>query len=87
MRSNNAFRRTGVHRGRLVTTPTTEPGYVNRNGQKVLRATGRAGTDHGSYIYELRCGECGFEYGANGTDIFQRLCPKCQRGRPGLTCK
>jgi len=63
---------------------TTAPGYQNRNGQTVLRSTGLAGTDHGQSVYVLQCGECGREYGANGSDIFQRRCPACQGGRPGL---
>jgi hypothetical protein len=67
-----------------MTTKTTEPGYVNRNGQTVVRRTDKAGTDHGQTVYVLRCRECGHEYGANGTDIFQRKCPKCGGGRPGL---
>jgi hypothetical protein len=32
---------------------TTSPGYVNSKGQRVLRATGLAGTDHGQYVYVL----------------------------------
>jgi hypothetical protein len=63
---------------------TTDPGYVNRNGQQVIRATGLAGTDYGQRVYVLGCGSCGREYGANGSDIFQRRCPWCQRGKPGL---
>jgi hypothetical protein len=59
---------------------TTEPGYRNRNGQVVIRPTHLAGTDHYQYVYVLRCGECGHEYGANGSDIFQRKCPNCQGG-------
>jgi hypothetical protein len=62
---------------------TTEPGYSNRNGQ-VVRATHLAGTDHFQYVYVLGCGECGHEYGAKGSDIFQRMCPNCQGGAPGL---
>jgi hypothetical protein len=27
---------------------------------------------------------CGREYGANGSDIFQRKCPNCQGGTSGL---
>lgn len=65
------------------TTRTTTPGYVNRNEQVVLHATGLAGTDHCSYTYVLRCGGCAYKYGANGTDIFQRKCPNCQGGRAG----
>ncbi len=63
---------------------TTEPGYTNRNGQVVIRGTDLPGTDHYQYIYVLRCGACGYEYGANGSDIFQRKCPNCQGGAPGL---
>jgi precorrin-8X/cobalt-precorrin-8 methylmutase len=63
---------------------TTEPGYQNRNGQTVLKATGLPGTDHGQSIYVLSCGTCSHEYGANGSDIWLRRCPACQGGRPGL---
>jgi hypothetical protein len=63
---------------------TTEPGYRNRNGQVVIRATHLAGTDHYQYVYVLQCGNCSHEYGANGSDIFQRKCPNCQGGAPGL---
>ena len=63
---------------------TTRVGYLNRNGQMVVRPTGLAGNDHLQYIYVLRCRHCGNEYGANGSDIFQRKCPRCQGGKPGL---
>jgi hypothetical protein len=66
---------------------TTEPGYRNRNGQVVVRATDLAGTDHHQYVYMLRCGRCGYEYGANGSDIFQRKCPDCQGGALGLSVR
>jgi hypothetical protein len=62
---------------------TTEPGYRNRNGQVVIRPTHLAGTDHYQYIYVLRCGKCGHEYGANGSDIFQRRCPPSSGRRSG----
>jgi hypothetical protein len=64
--------------------PTTIPGYVNRNGQRVVRATQLPGNDYHQRIYVLRCGSCGNEYGANGSDIFQRKCPRCQDGVAGL---
>ena len=67
-----------------TTGHTTASGYVNRNGQTVIRSTGKPGNDHMQYIYVLRCGSCGLEYGANGSDIFQRRCPECQGGMPGL---
>jgi hypothetical protein len=63
---------------------TTAPGYINRNQQRVLRATDLSGTDHNQRVYVLHCELCGTEYGANGSDIFQRRCPTCQDGRPGL---
>ncbi len=63
---------------------TTEPGYTNRNCQEVIRRTDRAGTDHLQHVYEMRCRKCGHRYGANGSDIWQRKCPKCQGGKPGL---
>jgi hypothetical protein len=63
---------------------TTDQGYTNKNGQTVVRATGLPGTDFGQRVYVLGCGSCGREYGANGSDIFQRRCPWCQRGKPGL---
>ncbi len=63
---------------------TTQPGYVNRNRQEVLSNTGKPGNDHNQVIYLLRCHTCGERYGANGSDIFQRRCPRCDSGRPGL---
>jgi precorrin-8X/cobalt-precorrin-8 methylmutase len=63
---------------------TTIPGYRNRNDQTVLRSTGLAGTDYGQSVYVLHCCACRHEYGANGSGIFQRRCPACQGGRPGL---
>ena len=63
---------------------TTRVGYKNRNGQVVIRATGRRGTDHNAYIYILKCTKCGYEYGVNGTDISQRRCPRHDTGKVGL---
>jgi hypothetical protein len=63
---------------------TTVPGYRNKNCQVTVRATGQPGTDHLQKIYVLRCENCELEYGANGGDIFQRRCPRCGGGRPGL---
>jgi hypothetical protein len=66
---------------------TTEPGFVNRNSQRVLRRTNLRGTDHEQYVYALKCLKCGSCYGANGSDIFQRRCPACQKGAKGLIVK
>ena len=64
---------------------TTNSGYRNPNDQVVVRPTGLTGTDHNQYVYHLRCEKCGAEYGANGSDIHLRRCPRCDGGRPGLS--
>ena len=66
------------------TAPTTQPGYRNRNDQVVVRRTPLPGTDHNQRVYVLECGRCRHWYGANGSDIWQRRCPSCGGGRPGL---
>ncbi len=63
---------------------TTTVGSVNRNGQRVVGPTGLAGTDHGQRVYVLACSTCGHEYGANGSDVWQRLCPVCSGSAPGF---
>ena len=63
---------------------TTETGYVNPNGQVVIRDTGAPGTDKFQRIYQMACSKCGHNYGANGSDCHLRLCPKCQGGAEGL---
>ncbi len=63
---------------------TTTPGYVNRNSQIVVRRTSLPGNDHMQITYVLRCQKCRHEYGANGSDIWQRRCPRCGRGATGL---
>jgi hypothetical protein len=63
---------------------TTEIGYRNRNGQTVMRSTDLPGNDHVQKIYVLSCDNCSTHYGANGSDLWQRKCPKCQDGMPGL---
>jgi hypothetical protein len=63
---------------------STVEGFTNDNGQQVVRRTDRPGTDHLQVVYVLSCTECGHVYGANGSDIHRRRCPKCQGGRPGL---
>jgi hypothetical protein len=76
---------TGYTRAVPVSKGTTELGYTNRNGQVVIEATDLPGNDYLQKVYVLRCGRCGTEYGANGSDIFQRRCPGCQGGAPGLS--
>jgi hypothetical protein len=73
-----------------TTKGTTTPGFENKNGQVVLSRTSSKGTDHNQYIYLLRCKHCGLEYGANGSDIWERKCPsplsqcKAGNGREGI---
>ncbi len=59
---------------------TTDAGYVNVHKQHNMGKTERAGTDHLQYLYRMKCGLCGHEYDANGTDIFEKKCPHCQNG-------
>ena len=59
---------------------TTDRGYVNCNGQKNLGRSGRKGTDHGQYFYNIICTKCGKQYEANGSDLFIKKCPECQNG-------
>ncbi len=61
-----------------------EVGYINRNNQRLIVKTDRPGTDHNQYVWELQCESCGTEYGANGSDFYQRKCPVCQSGATGL---
>ena len=63
---------------------TTETGYRNRNDQIVIRKTDLLGNDHNQRVYVLECTLCQHRYGANGSDIWQRRCPECGGGRPGL---
>ena len=64
---------------------TTDPGYTNKNDQVVLSQTNKRGNDHNQLVYAMRCLKCGHQYGANGSDIWQRLCPSCGGGAPGLS--
>ena len=63
---------------------TIEPGYTNRNAQRVIRAAGLPGTEHLRTAYVLECEQCQHRYAANESDIFERRCPNCQTGKPGL---
>ena len=67
-------------------TKSTQILYVNRNNQKVHGTRGVAGNDNLQYAYKMECmvEGCGHIYNANGTDIFQRKCTRCQSGKPGI---
>ena len=60
---------------------STEVGYVNINYQKNNGRTEMAGSDYNQWFYSMECLKCGHTYYANGTDIWQRKCPKCQGGK------
>ncbi len=51
---------------------------------KEVKSSGVFVDIHAEETGNIRCKHCGHEYGANGGDIFERKCPKCQDGRPGL---
>ena len=57
-------------------------GQINTKGQKVVGETNLSGNDHCAKIWILQCQKCGLCYGANGTDVRGRKCPKCQGGNP-----
>ena len=69
-------------------TETTTIGYVNRNNQRCCGHRKVPGTGPRQFAYRMECLEpgCGYIYGANGADVFQRKCPrhKCQGGKPGI---
>jgi hypothetical protein len=72
----------------LAGTPTsferiTRPGFVNADGQEVLRRTDRFGPD-GQRVFVMHCRVCGDEYGSYGCDADIRRCPRCQDGPPGV---
>ena len=81
---SNLRARPGTSSGTKEPSYSTVPGFTNRNGQTVIRPTNLPGTDYNQRIYVLECGNCGHQYGSNGSDNFQRRCPCCDRGRPGL---
>ncbi len=54
--------------------------HLNPNGQQCYGHCGVSGTDHGQYAYKTECTICGYGYGSNGSDVFERRCPKCQKG-------
>ena len=63
---------------------TTDVGYLNRNNQRNMGRTQAEGTDHMQYLYTMRCENCDHEYFANGSDIFQKKCPKSLHQRFGF---
>jgi hypothetical protein len=75
-------------RGRVTAarsnSPTTTPGHINPNRQTVIARTGAPSRTRPSQtVYHLRWALCQHNYGCNGLDIKDRLCPRCQSGTPG----
>jgi len=62
----------------------TTIGFRNRDGQQVIGKTEREGSAPGQRVFILHCTVCDHEYGTDGCDIYDRLCPKCQDGPPGI---
>lgn len=60
---------------------STNIGYINKNNQKNIGRTDNPGNDHQQWYYNMECLNCGHVYYLNGTDIWQRKCPKCQGGK------
>ena len=59
-------------------------GNINRRGQLCCGTRWVKGTDHNQYAYKVCCTHCEHIYGANGSDMHERKCPKCQGGEPGI---
>ena len=53
-----------------------------KNNQRNNGCTYSHGTDFNQKFYSMECLNCGHKYQANGSDIWQRKCPKCQGGKP-----
>jgi hypothetical protein len=83
-RDRKPSRRVTVTGERRESRNTTAIGYVNKHDQEVIRKTDLPGNDHAQRVYVIRCKTCGYEYGANGSDIWLRRCPKHDGGAPGL---
>ena len=59
-------------------------GKINRRGQQCCGTRRKKGTDHNQYAYKVCYTHCEHIYGANGSDMHERKCPKCQGGEPGI---
>ena len=69
-------------KGKERAMKTTEQGFVNQNDQRNDGCTQEPGTDYCQKFYRMTCLRCGHHYLANGSDIWQRKCPKCLGGKP-----
>lgn len=71
-------------------TENLKIGKVNRSNQMCFGTREVLGTDCNAKSYRMIClseknGECcEYMYGANGTGVFEKRCPKCQGGKAGI---
>ena len=63
---------------------SVEIGYLNPHDPQCCGHCGVSGTDHGQYAYKTECTICGYVYGTNGSDMYERRCPECQEGAAGI---
>ncbi|NPU83780.1 MAG: hypothetical protein HPY65_04765 [Syntrophaceae bacterium] len=63
---------------------TVQIGYVNDNCQKCHGTLFVEGNDKYANVYRLECLHCGYVYGANSGDVWERRCPICQNGAAGI---
>ena len=79
---------TGVQMSEFVSgnSSSTQIGYINRNNQRCAGNRGIPGNEYLQVAYRIECLQpsCGEIYGSNGSDIFERKCPHCQGGTPGI---
>ena len=59
-------------------------GKINRMGQLCCGTREIEGNDYNQYAYKVCCTHCEHVYGANGSDMHERKCPRCQGGEPGI---
>ena len=69
---------------KLSKPKSTQIGYINNNNQRNNGRSTELGTDYGQWFYYMEClnVDCGHKYLANGTNIYEKKCPKCQGGKP-----
>ena len=70
--------RTSFQKEEVTIMGTTEIGYINKNNQRNNGRTDKPGTDYGQWFYEMECLVCGHKYRANGSNIYEVICPNCK---------
>ena len=64
---------------------STDKGYINKNKQKNLGISQLDGNHYNQKFYHMQCTLCKTEYYANGSDIWLKKCPHCQKGANSTT--